>query len=341
MLFLRQLSLQALQFSAQYSLSKKLKIIQLSLLILFSMSTLSANAAREKFKPFVLSEISHKAMDKLKTELKGKIKQSPFSIIAEYSPYKDAYIYIITSDRLKALASESSYGGFAAPQRISLTKTKNEMIDEIQISYTNPVFMQHAYRMYNADMQPVLEQMKQSFGFKEFFGGKGLSSRQLKRYSYSFGLEDFDSFFELPKYGTYKEALNALNKGFADKSNGISLVYKLKIPNKNQTVFGVSMSASDSGDEELNVKKTMTIIDHLPLKRTAYLPYEIMVDENRIIALHARFRIAAYFYDLMMFGKHGFGKLMSTPTAYKNAFILVSGGTLYQPKMDGNGFIDY
>ena len=100
------------------------------------------------------------------------------------------------------------------------------------------------------------------------------------------------------------------------------------------------MSASDSGEKELNVKKTMSIIDPLPLKRTAYLPYEIMVDENKIVALHARFRIAAYFYDLMMFGKHGFGKLMSTPTAYKNAFVLVSGGSLYQPQKGGNGFFD-
>ncbi len=331
MLFLQQRPLHAQQTS---------RVIQLVLLILFSVAALSANAAREKFKPFVLSEISHKTMDELKTELKGKIKQSPFSIVAEYSPYKDAYIYIITSDRLKALASESPYGGFAAPQRISLTKTKNEMTDEIQVSYTNPVFMQYAYRMYNADMQPILEQMKKHFGFKKLFGGKGLTARELKRYSYSFGLEDFDSFYELPKYGTYNEAVAALTKGFADKSNGISLVYKIKIPNKNQIIFGVAMSASDSGEKELNVKKTMSIIDHLPLKRTAYLPYEIMVDENKIIALHARFRIAAYFYDLMMFGKHGFGQLMSTPTAYKNAFVLVSGGSLYQPQKRGNGFFD-
>ena len=98
------------------------------------------------------------------------------------------------------------------------------------------------------------------------------------------------------------------------------------------------MNDKDSGDEALNTKTTMDIIDYLPLKRTAYLPYEIMVDGNKIIALHARFRIAAYFYDLKMFGPHGFGKLFSTPTAYNKAFTKVSGGT--QQVQPGNGFID-
>ncbi len=305
------------------------------LLLFLSLTSLSLHAAdKETFKPFVLAEQSSIKMDEAKAKVAQQIKQSPFAIIAEYSPYDDAYIYIITSDELKSLSSETQYGGFAAPQRISLTRSNKQL----QIAYTNPVYMQHAYRMKNVDMQPIQEQMKQAFGFKQFFGGDGLSARKLKRYKYSFGLEDFDSFYELPEYDTHVKAIAALIKGFNKKDSGITKVYELKIPGKKQVVFGIAMNDKDSGDEALNTKTTMDIIDYLPLKRTAYLPYEIMVDGNKIIALHARFRIAAYFYDLKMFGPHGFGKLFSTPTAYNKAFTKVSGGT--QQVQPGNGFID-
>ncbi|MCU7819348.1 MAG: hypothetical protein KZQ57_10905, partial [gamma proteobacterium symbiont of Lucinoma myriamae] len=266
-----------------------------------------------------------------------QILESPFSIVSEYSPYDQAHIYIISSETLKSLASKSHYGGFAASQRISLTNIN----DKIQIAYTNPVYMQHAFRLQEVDMTPILSQMKQNFGFEQFFGGQGLTAGKLKRYKYSFGLEDFDSFYELPEYDTHDEAIAALTKGFNEPDNGISKVYEIKIPGKNQVVFGVSMDEKTSGNEALNTKKTMDVIDSFPLKRTAYLPYEIMVDDNKIIALHARFRIASYFYDLKMFGKHGFGQLFSTPNAYLKAFTEVSGGPGPMNKNgSGDGFIN-
>ncbi len=308
---------------------------QIFLLLFLSLISLSLYAAdKEIFKPFVLAQQSNIKMADARAKIEQQIKQSPFTIITEYSPYDDAYIYIITSDELKSLVSQAKYGGFAAPQRVSLTQIDNQL----QIAYTNPVYMQHAYRMENIDMQPILAQMTETFGFEQFFGGKGLSSRKLKRYKYSFGLEDFKSFYELPEFDTHDKAIAALTKGFNKKDSGITKIYELKIPGKEQVIYGIAMNAIDSADENLDTKKTMAIIDHLPLKRTAYLPYEIMVDGNKIIALHARFRIAVYFYDLKMFGKHGFGKIMSAPSAYYKAFTKVSGGV--QKKTSSDGFID-
>ncbi len=311
-----------------------LRFILISL-ILSLLSISSYAASKETFKPFVLAEQSNLPMVAAQNKVSKQIEESPFSIVAEYSPYDGAYIYIITSDELKSLAAETQYGGFAAPQRISLTLVNGK----VQIAYTNPVYMQHIYRMKKVDMQPVLDQMTQAFGFEDFFGGKGLTARKLKRYKYSFGLEGFNSFYELPEYNSHKKALAALREGFKKGDSGITKIYELKIPGKDQVVFGVSMNEEDSGEEALNVRKTMDIIDYLPLKRTAYLPYEIMVTGDKIIAMHARFRIAAYFYDLKMFGKHGFGKLFSTPTAYYKAFTKVSGGG-QEEQSSGNGFID-
>ncbi len=307
---------------------RNILLLQAVLFITLSFSTLTLsaddNAADDRvlLKPFVLAEHSKITMDEAKQKMAKLIEPSPFSIVAEYSPYPSTHIYIITSDELKSLASQSPYGGFAAAQRISLTQVANE----IQIAYTNPVYMQHAYRMKGIDMQAILDELRQSFGFVEFFGGDGLTAKQLARYNYAMGLEGFSDFYELPEFETHEQAVAALLSGFEQKKNGISQVYKIQIPGKKQVVFGVAMSAEDSGQEDLDVQKTMQVIDYQTLKRSAYLPYEIMVDEQRIIAMHARFRIASYFYDLKMFGKHGFGKLYSVPHSYLDAFTEVLGG---------------
>ncbi len=130
--------------------------------------------------------------------------------------------------------------------------------------------MQHAYRMKNIDLQPILDQMSRAFGFEQFFGGEGLTARKLKRYKYSFGLEGFHSFYELPEYKTHSAAIKALEEGFKKDNSGINKVYKIKIPGKNQVIYGVSMNDRETGEEALNTRKTMDIVDYLPLKRTAY-----------------------------------------------------------------------
>ncbi len=297
--------------------------VHLIAFFLFSLLPLTVQAAdQQTFTPFVLAAQLTSSMDEAKVKVTQQISKSSFYIVAEYSPYEGAHIYIITSDELKSLAAQSSYGGFAAPQRISLTQVNKN----IQVAYTNPVFMQHAYRMKNVDLQPVLNQMTKAFGLEQFFGSEGLTDKKLRRFNYAFGMEKFNHFYELPEYPSHAKAIAALKKGFKENDNGITEIYEIKIPGKKQVVFGVAMSAEDSGVKYLDVKKTMTVIDHKPLKRTAYLPYEIMVDGKNIIALHARFRIAVNFSELKMFGKHGFGKLFSTPSAYHKAFTRVSGG---------------
>jgi len=298
------------------------------------LSTTLQAAEKKTYKPFILADELSISLNDAKSRVKQQIKSSAFDLIAEYSPYEGAVIFIITNDELKKLAAIDTYGGFAAPQRISLTKVDNT----VQLAYTNPVYMQYAYRMNKTDLYPILEKMIKAFGYKKDFGGLNLSERKLKRYTYSFGLESFDSFYELPSYNTHQQAIDALLKGFKVRSNGISDIYRINIPGKDQVIFGVSMNAADSGIDELDNKKTMNIVDHLPLKRTAFFPYEIMVDDNNIIVMHARFRIAVNFSDLKMFGKHGFGKLFNTPSAYGKAFTLVSGGNLNTTKIDDEPF---
>ena len=99
------------------------------------------------------------------------------------------------------------------------------------------------------------------------------------------------------------------------------------LPNE-VSVFGVGITKGDgpiSGAKDTD-REILHIIDFGEYRATAYLPYEIMVKGNEIIALRGRYRIAVHFPDTSMMGAHGFTKIMSSPPGIKRALIAVGGG---------------
>ncbi|MCA1804590.1 MAG: hypothetical protein LC646_04425 [Xanthomonadaceae bacterium] len=68
------------------------------------------------------------------------------------------------------------------------------------------------------------------------------------------------------------------------------------------------------------------MVDFEELKQNAYLPYEVMVMGNKVIALHMRFRMAVHFPGLKMMGSNSFMKLMSSPEAIRKALAEAVGG---------------
>ncbi|MEZ4899631.1 MAG: hypothetical protein R2806_22490 [Saprospiraceae bacterium] len=84
----------------------------------------------------------------------------------------------------------------------------------------------------------------------------------------------------------------------------MKMVYKVNVPGKNLTLYGLALSGDDGE------AKFMPIIDiHVP-RHTAFLPYEMLVMNNEVHMLHGRYRIALSFPDLTM---GTFTKIMSTP----------------------------
>ena len=69
----------------------------------------------------------------------------------------------------------------------------------------------------------------------------------------------------------------------------------------------------------------MDIVDHKEIRSTAYLPYELMVQGDQVIALRGRYRIAVNFPDTPMIGSHGFTAIRSAPGGIKNALKAVAG----------------
>lgn len=273
-----------------------------------------AQAADTPLKPFVLASKSAGSVAEKSAEVKAALVKGGFTVAGEYSPYADADIIIVTSDELKKNAAASEKGGYGAIQRVSVTEAGKE----VQVSYTNPVYMANVYRM-EGNLSNVAAQLEKALGKVEEFGAaKGMTAKQARGYHYMFGMEYFSDPSKLAEYGSYEEAVQAVDAKLGNNKNGISKVYRVDIPGKKETVFGVAMKGN--GDNKyMDDHFIMNEIDFHDLKATAHLPYEVLVSDNKVYALYARFRIAINFPDLSMMGKNSFMNIMDSPEAIRKA----------------------
>jgi hypothetical protein len=274
-------------------------------------------------KPFILASRGAGAVADKVTEAKTALTSNGFTIAGEYTPYPDATIIIVTNDELKANAAKSEHGGFGAACRVSVTKVK----DEVQVSYTNPVYLANAYRM-EGDLAAVAAQLEKALGKKEEFGAKGLTAKKLRKYHYMVGMEYFDEPSVLAEYKTFEEAAAAVEAGLAAGKEGVAKVYRIDLPGKQEAVFGVAMKGATEADKAMDDKYIMSEIDFKNLRSTAHLPYEVLVSGNKVYALYARFRIAISFPDLAMMGANSFMNIMSSPEAIRKALVKTVGGKL-------------
>lgn len=298
----------------------------------FLLSLSSGNVPAEDgtlHRPFVLASNGPGDVAAKVDEVKAALKKD-FEIKGEYSPYENAHVIVVTNDELRRAAAGADHGGYAAGQRVSVTKVG----DNVQVAYTNPVYMSYAYRLSDS-LNGVAKKLEAALGRTQEFGANGLTQKALHSYHYAFGMEYFTDPYQLVDYASYEQAVAAVEKALAERKGGATKVYRIDIPGKQETVFGVGLRAGPNGDKYMDDRFIMSVIDFKDLKQTAHLPYEILVSGKSVYALHARFRIAINFPDLKMIGDNSFLKIMPTPNALAKTLTLSAGG---KPASSGFGF---
>jgi hypothetical protein len=288
------------------------KNIFLSALLLLGIGTAMADDVI--LKPFVLASKGAGTVAEKTGQAKAALMANGFTMVGDYSPYADAEILIVTNDELKKNAADSEHGGFGAIQRVAITKVK----DEVQVSYTNPVYMANVYRM-KGDLGNVSTELAKALGRVEEFGSeKGMTAAKARKYHYMIGMEYFDEPSVLAEYASYEEAVQSVDAKLSANNNGVTKVYRVDIPGKKESVFGVALKAPTEADKYMDDRFIMSEIDFRDVKSTAHLPYEVLVSGNKVYALYARFRIAIDFPDLSMMGKNSFMNIMKTPDAIRD-----------------------
>ena len=292
----------------------RLSMKEMLLGVMLMFVTIGAQADDVLLKPFVLGSTGEGAVAEKSVQVKTALTGAGFEIAGEYSPYAGANIIVVTNDELRKNAAASDAGGYGAVQRISVTQAG----DQVQVSYTNPVYMSHVYRM-SGDLSGVATTLATALGKVEEFGAEGLTAKEARKYHYMFGMEYFDEPDLLAEYESYEEAVQAVDAKLSANKNGVSKVYRVDVTGKQESVFGVGLKGATEDDKDMDDKFIMSEIDFHDVKSTAHLPYEVLVSGNEVYALYARFRIAINFPDLSMMGSNSFMNIMSTPDAIREA----------------------
>lgn len=278
--------------------------------------------AEKAMKPFILGSAGSGDMAAKVSETRAALKGGGFEIAGEYSPYATAHIFAVTNAKLKKAGSSHDRAGYIAAQRVAVTKVG----DNVQVSYTNPEYMGAAYHI-KSSLASVSNALKSALGAKMEYGVEdGKTADDLDGYHYTFGMEYFDEPYELTSYSSQSEAVAEVEKGLAAGAGDTTKVYRIDIPGTKQTLFGVGMTAGSNGNKYMDETFIMTEIDFKDTRSTAHLPYEVLVHDGEVEALHARFRIAMNFPDLSMMGANSFMNIMPSPDAIKEALTKASGG---------------
>ena len=212
------------------------KLLAVTAVAVMSMASMVANAAGE-MKPFILGSTGTGAVADKVADVKKSLTDNGFEVVGEYSPYDTAHIIVVTNDALKKVAASHDRGGYAAGQRVAITKVG----DQIQITYTNPPYMAAAYHV-KGDVSAVTAALGTALGsVKEYGPAEGMDADDIRGYHYTFGMEYFDEPNSLATYDSYEEAVAAVEKGLAAGAGGATKVYRIDVPGKKQTLFGVAM----------------------------------------------------------------------------------------------------
>ena len=277
-----------------------------------------AAAGEPALKPFVLASREQGEVEAVAAATKAKVEAAGFQVAGTYSPYPGAVVLSVTSDALKTEGARTETGGYAAAQRVSITKVG----EEVQVAFTNPRYIAAAYRLAG-NLASIATALEGALGRLEEYGpADGKTAKDLSHYHYMVGMQYFDEPSTLAKYATHAEAVDAVEAGLAARRGGASKVYRIDLPGGTQTVFGVALTDGCSGDAFI-----MKEIDFKPLRSTAHLPYELLVAGGNVYALHARFRIALNFPDLKMMGSHSFMNIRCAPGAIEGALKSVAATT--------------
>jgi hypothetical protein len=281
-----------------------------------ALAASAALASEPTMKPFVLASRGPGAAAEVVAEVRARLAKAGLEVVGAYEPYPGATVLAVTSEEAKAVAAKTPAGGYAAAQRVTVTQVG----DEVQVAYTNPLYMAAAYRL-DGDLAGVAKALEAALGRVEEFGlADGKTAAQLRKYHYMVGMEYFDEPSKLGRFESHEDAVKAVEAGLAAKAGGASKVYRIDLPGGEQTLFGVALTDGCSGDARL-----MKEIDAKDLRSTGHLPYELLVAGPDVRALYARFRIAVNFPDLKMMGSHSFMNIRCAPDAIEGALKKVAG----------------
>jgi len=280
------------------------KLIFSSLAIIFTFNTIA-----QEFSPYIKVGESTNNIQQVSDEVVTALNNASFTILGEYNPKgnNNLKVIVFTNSKLKnTVIKITDRGALAAAYKIGLVEKNNK----VTISYTNPDYILRAYLgdnyssfkqvfdKFSSDVKTALTPIGNEF---IPFGGN-VKEKDLKKYHYKIMMPYFNDPIDLNEYESFQEGLKIIENNLKAKKGETTEIYKLVYPEQKVAVFGIGLQSKEDGESVF-----LPIIgeDHI-----AAMPYEIILQGNKVTMLHGKYRIALHWPELTM---GTFMKIMSTP----------------------------
>lgn len=231
---------------------------------------------------------------KSNTEVKSALSNNGFSIIGEYDAMKNPNYHVIafTNDAMKNAASQENRG-FAGVQKVLIDKKDNTLV------FTNPEYFMHAF--LQDDFKENIAQRinaKLSAAFGKMTASKDvLESDDIAGYHFMMAMPYYEDMIQIGKGTDLVQNIK--------KNAGKNLIFELNL--KNSVLLGVAMPTKEGESYYLPKIKGE--------KHAAFLPYMILVENNKAEIMHPKYYLAIAFPELSM-GE--FMAISSTPGAIED-----------------------
>ncbi len=250
--------------------------------------------------PYILVGESGRSGDRTASDIIGQLFMRNYQILGRYNPAGDPNRFVIVvANRylLPAVPEDQPTAAFAVATRIAVTQENNLT----WVSFQNPEYWANAFYQDDypvvsdgvlAFKQDLMEIMPQMRGLlNRPFGGSSsqpLTPEALRTYRYTRQSESLDDLVVLAEFNSFNEALATVESRLAD-SQELSKVFELTIPGLNARLFGIALGG-EPGEDAL-----IALLAEGGLERSAGLPYELLVLENKVVMLPVRYRLPLSF----------------------------------------------
>lgn len=194
--------------------------------------------------------------------------------------------------------------------------------DKVEATYVNPRWLAAAFRL-STDHAALAASVAEHVGSVATYGSKagGLNEAKLRKYHYKLGMPYFDEPDKVGKFASFQEGRDKVEAGLAKavEAGVARLVYRLDVPGKEESVYGVALLEGNGADAAV----LRTCSENCAHSHAAHFPYELVLSGTAAYALDAKFRIAQSWPDTTM---GTFMKISLAPGAICKLFKKVAAG---------------
>jgi len=213
------------------------------------------------------------------SDVKSGLTSNGFEIIGEYDAMDDKQYHVVvyTYSALKQLASKESRG-FAGVQKVLIDSKEKTLV------FTNPDYFMAAFLQDDNNQKlskAITAKLAAKFGTLSPSDCK-LEDDDISGYHFMMGMPYYEDMIEIAS----GEGLDKVLETNAKES----IVFKLKL--NNSTLYGVAMN-TENGE-----KSYVPAIE--ANKHAAFLPYMVLIEDNKAKILHGKFYLAISNPDLSM-----------------------------------------